>query len=926
MKIRTQFTITMSLFGLVLVMIAISLIITNRQVDWLSRQQLIAQNIERDARELSYLSNDYLLYRESQQRGRWESKFASFSEDVARLSPNTPEQQALVTGIEANQERLKAVFSDVVSTLEGTAQTSETPGMAFVQVSWSRLEVQNQSMVFDAQLLSQKLHAETDQLDQTNDVLILALIGLLGAYFVANYSLIYRHALNSIAELQEGTKIIGSGNLDFAIPAKATDEIGELARAFNRMTANLKEVTASKADLEREIAERKKVEQAVRQSEALLRAVLDNSPDPIFLKDRNSRLLLANLATFAVIGKPAEAVLGKTDAEFYDDAAAGRAIMENDQRIMHSGQMEVIEETVVVAEGPRTYLSSKAPYRDAEGRIIGLIGVAREITARKRAEEALRASEERYRSLFESINEGFALHEIICDPLGRPIDYRFLEINPAFERLTGLERDKIIGQTVRSVMPAIEDYWIHAYGQVALTGAPAHFENYSSELGQYYEVFAHRPAPGQFAVLFLNITERKQAEERIQKLNHALEQQAEALQQINIQLEETLAEEQVAREEAEAGRNVLESLMHYAPEVILIAEAPDARIRMVSQYAEAMTGRPLAQLLGLPTGAHPESQDLFQQDGTTPMAFEELPLVRAVKRGETVLDYEMVLRRPDGARRTIVANAGPIRDAHGNVTGGIAVWRDITVRKQIELQVQKLNRDLERRAVELEIANRELESFSYSVSHDLRTPLASIDGFANLLLKDCGAQLPPDGRRYLELIRSNSTEMNQLIEGLLAFSRFIRQPLRKQTVDLDQLVRQALEDLRGQQQGRRVEFDIGPLPACEADPVLLKQVLINLLSNALKFTRRREVAHIEIKATQTDDGEILYAVRDNGVGFDPEQADHLFGVFQRLHSQEDYEGTGVGLAIVERIIKRHGGRVCAEGQVDHGATFYFTLD
>jgi PAS domain S-box-containing protein len=719
---------------------------------------------------------------------------------VSRLNPNTPEQQVLVNNIKANQARLRAVFADVVSTLEGAAQTHDAAvDMAFIQVSWSRMEVQNQGMVFDAQLLSQKFHAEIDQSKQTNEMLIFALVGLFGAYFVANYVLIYRHTLKSISELQAGTKIIGSGHLDFAIPEKAADEIGELARAFNRMTANLKEVTASKADLEREIAER------------------------------------------------------------------------------------------------------------------------------EQAEQALRASEERFRSLFESINEGFALHEIICDPLGEPIDYRFLEINPAFERLTSLKRENIIGKTVRTVLPAIEDYWIQAYGQVALTGEPAHFENYSSALGQYYEVFAHRPAPGQFAVLFLNITERKLAEERIQKLNRELEQQAEELQQMNLQLEETLAEEQVAREEAEAGRNVLESLMHYAPEVIFIADAPDARIRMVSQYAEVMSGRPLAQLLGVPADAHPVRRDLLQSDGVTPMAFESLPVVRAVKRGETVLDYEMILWRPDGVKRTILANAGPIRDARGNITGGIAVWRDITARKQIEQQVQKLNHDLEQRAVELQIANKELESFSYSISHDLRMPLASINGFANILLKDCAQQLSPDALRYLELIRNNSMEMNQLVEGLLAFSRFIRQPLRKQTVDLNQLVRQALEDLRAQQQGRRVEMEIGDLATCEADPVLLKQVLVNLLSNALKFTRQREVARIEIKATQRDESEILYSVRDNGVGFDPQEAEKLFGVFQRLHSQEEYEGTGVGLAIVERIICRHGGRVCAEGEVDRGATFYFTL-
>ncbi len=925
MRIRTQFIITMGLFALILFGITVSLVVTNRRVDLLNEQQHTAEDVERGARELSYLSNDYLLYRESQQRARWESKFAAFSADVSRLHPDVPEQQALVNSIKSDQERTRAVFADIVSTLEATPFTPDASGLAFIQLSWSRMEVQNQGIIFDAHLLSQKLDEETDRSRQTNEFLILALIGLFGAYFVANYGLIYRHTLRSIAELQEGTKIVGSGRLDYPISEKANDEIGDLARAFNRMTANLREVTASKSDLEREIAERQKVEQAVRRSEALLRAVLDNSPDAIFLKDRDSRLLLANSATFAVIGKPPEQVIGKTDAEFHYDAADGRAIMENDRRIMDSGQIEVVEECVSAPEGTRTFLSTKAPYRDADGRVIGIIGVAHDITLRKRAEDALRVSEERYRSLFESINEGFALHEIICDSDGRPIDYRFLEVNPAFERLTGLSRADIIGKTVRSVLPEVEDYWIQTYGQVALTGTPAHFENYASALGQHFETFAHRPAPGQFAVLFLNVTERKQAEERIRKLNQVLEQQTEELQQINLQLEETLAEEQVAREEAEAGRNVLESLMEYAPEVIVIADAPGANIRMISRYAETLLGQPLPKLSTVPGDLRPLRWNLFQPDGLTPMKYEDIPIVRAVKQGETILDHEMVLCRPDGDRRTLIANAGPIRDARGNITGGIATWRDITLRKQIEQQVHTLNRDLERRAVELEIANKELESFSYSVSHDLRTPLASISGFANLVLKDCGTQLPPEALRYLELIRDNCTEMNQLVNGLLAFSRFIRQPLHKQTVDLNSLVRLALADLSAQQQDRRIEFEIPDLAPCQADPILLKQVLVNLLSNALKFTRIREVAHIEVKSTRTDEGELLYSVSDNGVGFDPEQADSLFGVFQRLHAQEDYEGTGVGLAIVERIVKRHGGRVYAESQVDQGASFYFTI-
>ncbi len=239
---------------------------------------------------------------------------------------------------------------------------------------------------------------------------------------------------------------------------------------------------------------------------------------------------------------------------------------------------------------------------------------------------------------------------------------------------------------------------------------------------------------------------------------------------------------------------------------------------------------------------------------------------------------------------------------------------------------------LHQRAEQLEAANKELEAFSYSVSHDLRAPLRAIDGFSRILMEEHAPQLGAEAQRYLQLVRNNTQQMGRLVDDLLAFSRLGRQSIKPQTVWPADLVRQALADLRSEQDGRKVEITIGnpkvdpkqALPACQADPALLKQVFVNLLSNALKFTRKRETARIEIGAKQTD-GAWTYFVKDDGVGFDMRYVNKLFGVFQRLHRAEDYEGTGVGLAIVQRVIHRHGGRVWAEAEVDKGATFYFTL-
>jgi len=244
-------------------------------------------------------------------------------------------------------------------------------------------------------------------------------------------------------------------------------------------------------------------------------------------------------------------------------------------------------------------------------------------------------------------------------------------------------------------------------------------------------------------------------------------------------------------------------------------------------------------------------------------------------------------------------------------------------------EVQRLNAELEQRVVErtaqLEAANKELEAFSYSVSHDLRAPLRTVDGFSQALLEDFGSQLPEEGHRQVRTIREGAQRMGALIDDLLAFSRLGRQSASKPVVvDMDRLVREALEELLPERQGRRVEIRAARLPPSNGDNALLKQVWANLLSNAIKYTRKRDPAVVEIGSV-SEDGETVYFVRDNGTGFDMRYAHKLFGVFQRLHRAEDFEGTGVGLAIVHRIIRRHGGRVWAEAVVDRGATFHFTL-
>ena len=287
--------------------------------------------------------------------------------------------------------------------------------------------------------------------------------------------------------------------------------------------------------------------------------------------------------------------------------------------------------------------------------------------------------------------------------------------------------------------------------------------------------------------------------------------------------------------------------------------------------------------------------------------------------GRKVLNFENRYRHKDDSWRVLSWRSIP-------QPGGLmyATARDVTEQKRSEEKIITLNADLQNHARQLETANKELEAFSYSVSHDLRAPLRHIDGFVKLLEKQAGEKVGDQGRRYLNIIAAAAKRMSDLIDDLLIFSRMGRAELRRTKVAPESLVNEVVDTLQNEIRDRRIVWKLGALPEVEADPAMLRQVWANLIANAVKYTRPRDPAEIEIGCND-DNGEFVFHVRDNGVGFDMQYAHKLFGVFQRLHHAEDFEGTGIGLANVQRIVQRHGGRVWARGKIDDGATFFFSL-
>jgi PAS domain S-box-containing protein len=628
----------------------------------------------------------------------------------------------------------------------------------------------------------------------------------------------------------------------------------------------------------RNISVRKAAEKYLAQMEGRYRGLLEAAPDAMVVVNQSGEIVLLNLQAEKQFGYRRHELLGQQVKNIIPEGFAERLIADDLRSAEDALAQQIgtgIELTARRKDGSEFPIELMlSPLESAEGILV--TAAIRDISVRKAAEKHLAQMESRYRGLLEAAPDAM----VVVNQSGE-----IVLLNLEAEQQFGYRRDELLGQKVKNIIP--EGFAERLVADDLRSAEDA----LAQQIGTGIELTARRKDGSEFPIEIM-LSPLESAEGILVTA---------AIRNISVR---KAAEKHLAQME---GR--YRGLLEAAPDAMVVVNQ-SGEIVLLNVQAEQQFGYRRDELLGQ------------QVKNIIPEGFAERLVADDLRSAEDALaqqigtGIELTGRRKDGSEFPIEIMLSPLESAEGILV--TAAIRNITERERHERALREKNG-------ELQIAVKELDAFSYSISHDLRAPLRAIDGYSQILFKQCGALLSGEPLKYLQRVRDNTVQMGQLIDDLLRFSRLGRQPLARQLVPIDATVELVLRDARQQIAGRSIRVSVGDLPPVWGDAALLKQVFMNLIDNAFKYTQRRGDATIEI-GSHTIAGEQVFFVRDNGVGFDMQYADKLFDVFQRLHRAEDFAGTGVGLAIVQRIVQRHGGRIWAEAAVDHGATFYFTTE
>jgi PAS domain S-box-containing protein len=619
----------------------------------------------------------------------------------------------------------------------------------------------------------------------------------------------------------------------------------------------------------------------------VLQALVDANDQAVFALDRDLRYLAFNEAHAqgmrALYG--AEIELGGRLTDYQTVVADRDGAQRHIDRALAGERIVASAFSGHEEHERRLYDLFHTPLTGEDGTVVGVVVCTDDVTDRRAAENGLRASEERYTALFENMLEGYAYCRMLYDADGQPNDWVYLAVNPAFERLTGLLG--VTGKPVTEIVPAVSfetPELFDLYGAVARSGEPVEFDIDFTPLGLWLHISAFQPEPDHFVAVFTDVTESRRAEQALR-----------------------LSEERLTR--------------------ALTAAKAGTWEWDLGTGANAWSDE-LWELYDLDRDGLDPTYDLWLESIHPQHREQTAATVAAAAAAGMELNAEWRVNTRDGSRRWLVSRGSPVRNAGGEVVRYSGVVMDITARRRVEDEIRLLNADLERRVTErtrdLTAANAELEEFVHSIAHDLRSPLRALSGFSELVELDFGDVIDETGRDYLHRIRDAAGHLGRLMDALLSLSQIGRRELKVRDVDMSKLAREVAEELQATYPERDVDVEIEQGLVARGDPALCEIIVQNLLGNAWKFSAGEEHALIRFRAERVD-GRRVFCVADNGVGFDPEFAGKLFTPFERLHTRDEFPGTGIGLATVRRAVTRLGGCCWADAEQGSGARVYFNL-
>ncbi len=548
--------------------------------------------------------------------------------------------------------------------------------------------------------------------------------------------------------------------------------------------------------------------------------------------------------------------------------------------------------------------------------------VHRALAASFESQQALHESSRRFRQLFQNSFSAIVISEAVADPRGEPVDFVVHHANQAVEKHLGRPAEQLVGRRWSEIDHEGAQALFRNVSQILLTGESSVCDSTISSRGQTFHVSAYRIEGKRVALVFEDITARKRIEEGLRRSTEELT----ALNSLGRKVNTTLS---LVQTSAAALQGIMDAVhpdltflfLREGDRLVFQAMQPavsQARLGQISDHrvGQCLCGLAVAERTALYSrDIHQDRRCSLQECKKAGIrSFAALPL----RSGDDIIG---IVGLASDRERDFAVQAEFLETLAGQVAVALVNAR---LYDDIRKNADQLEARVRERTAQLEAANAELEAFSYSVSHDLRAPLRAISGYTRILLEDHAPQLGAEGERICAVICENTCRMAELIDDLLAFSRLGRAALAPTPIDMEALAKTVFNELTTSRERERIDLVFKPLPRAVGDPTMVRQIWNNLLENAIKFSSKKERAKIEITAEEIDE-ETVFTVSDNGAGFDMAYMGKLFGVFQRLHSSRDFEGTGVGLAIVQRIVQRHGGRIWAEGAPGEGATFSFTL-